>query len=69
MTTQGCRSGAAVGLAGLAYVRSEKSPRQSRGQVTRRLITRLGKVIGGDGALIERHRQSRGGHLRRRHAV
>ncbi len=36
----------------------EKSPRQSRGQVTRRLITRLGEVIGANGALIERHRQS-----------
>jgi hypothetical protein len=41
----------------LSFVLYKKSPRQSRGQVTRRLITRLGKVIDADGALIERHRQ------------
>jgi hypothetical protein len=33
------------------------------------LITRLGEVIGTDGALIERHRQSGSRHLRRRHEV
>ena len=62
MTTQerrrACRAAAEAGLADLARSCAEKSPRQSRGQVTRRLITRLGEVIGADGALIERHRQS-----------
>jgi hypothetical protein len=61
MPTQERRHRSAIepGLTGLARA-LEKSPRQSRGQVTRRLITRLGEVIGANGALIERHRQSGG---------